>query len=65
MVRELKKIGYEGWRDKYRYGERWMAETFLSGVKRTFGETSRARSVEGLFQEVKIKFIFYNLLMSV
>jgi hypothetical protein len=42
-----------------------MAETFLSGVKRTFGETSRARSVEGLFQEVKIKFIFYNLLISV
>ena len=24
MVRERKEIGYEGWRDKYKYGKRWM-----------------------------------------
>jgi hypothetical protein len=57
-VREMKELGYEGWRDKYKYGYRWRMETFFSGVKRVFGETSRARSVEGLFQEIKTKFIF-------
>ncbi|HEC82070.1 MAG TPA: IS5/IS1182 family transposase, partial [Thermoplasmatales archaeon] len=48
-----------------RYGYRWTAESFFSGVKRVFGETCRARSTEALFQEVKMKFIFYNMLMSV
>jgi len=64
MVREIKELGYEAWRDKYKYGYRWSAETFFSGVKRVFGETSRAKTVEGLFQEVKMKFIFYNMLLS-
>jgi len=47
--------GYEDWRDKYKYGYRWMTETFFSGVKKVFGETSRANTVEGVFQEVKMK----------
>lgn len=64
MVREMKEIGYEGWRDKYKYGQRWTTETFFSGVKRIFGETSKARSVEGIFQEVKLKFLFYNMLLN-
>ena len=63
-VREMKEIGYEGWKDKYKYGNRWAAETFFSGVKRIFGETSRAKSVEGIFHEVKLKFLFYNILLS-
>jgi hypothetical protein len=63
-VREMKELGYEGWKSKYRYGERWMAETFFSGVKRTFGETTRAKSVEGMFQEVEMKFSFYNALIG-
>ena len=62
-VREMKEIGYEGWKDKYKYGQRWAAETFFSGVKRILGETSKARSVEGVFQEVKLKFLFYNMLL--
>ncbi len=56
--------GYEDWRDKYKYGYRWMTETFFSGVEKVFGETSRANTVEGVFQEVKKKFIFYNLLLN-
>ncbi len=58
MVRERKEIGYEGWKDKYKYGKRWAAETFFSGVKRTFGETSRANSIEGIFQKANLKFLF-------
>ena len=48
-VRERKEIGYEGWKDKYKYGNRWAAEIFFSGVKRIFGETSKAKSIEGVF----------------
>ena len=63
-VRERKKIGYEGWRDKYKYGKRWAAETFFSGIKRTFGETTKAKTTESMFQEVKMKFVFYNMLIN-
>ena len=63
-VREYRKLGYERWKDKYRYGYRWSAESFFSGVKRVFGETCRAKSKDGLFQEVKMKFIFYNMLLN-
>jgi len=45
VVREIRKPGYSGWRDKYKYGDRdkykygdrWMVESFLSGVKIVFG----------------------------
>jgi len=63
-VREYRKLGYEGWKDKHRYGCRWKAESFFSSVKRVFGETCKARSKDALFQKVKIKFIFYNMLLS-
>lgn len=46
VVREMKMVGDNGWRDKYRYGYRRSAETFFSGVKRTFGETVRTRIKE-------------------
>ncbi len=62
-VRERRKLGYDGWRDKYRYGQRWMAESYFSGVKRMFGETVRAHSQEAMFQEVMTKFILYDTLM--
>ena len=64
IVREYRKLGYERWKDKYRYGHRWSAESFFSGVKRVFGETCRSKSKDALFREVKMKFIFYNMLLS-
>ena len=63
-VREYKKLGYEGWKDKYRYGYRWSAESFFSGVKRVFGETCRSKPKGAPFREVKMKFIFYNMLLN-
>ena len=33
-----KEIGYEGWRDKYKYGKRWINETTFSRAKREYGE---------------------------
>lgn len=61
-VRELKKIGYEAWKEKYRYGMRWASEGWFSAVKRIFGEDVRATSNEGMFQEVRMKFLFYNII---
>lgn len=62
-VRELKKIGYKAWKKKYFYGMRWASEGFFSAVKRMFGESIRATSVEGMIQEVKMKFLFYNIII--
>ncbi|RLF39043.1 MAG: hypothetical protein DRN12_07500 [Thermoplasmata archaeon] len=36
--------------DKYKYGYRWIVETFFSGVKRVFGETCRAKTHRGSIQ---------------
>ena len=64
-VRELRKLGYEKWKEKYGYGQRWAAEGMLSAVKRIMGESVRSTSQEGMFREVRMKFIFYSMLMSV
>jgi IS5 family transposase len=64
-IREFRRLGYDKWRDKYRYGSRWSVEGVFSAVKRIMGESVRASSIEGMFREVKMKFIFYNLLLTV
>jgi len=63
-VREKKKIGYEGWKDKYKYGNRWAAEAFFSGLKRIYGETTRAKTIAGIFQEVRLKVLLYNMMLN-
>jgi len=66
VVREIRRLSYSGWRDKYRYGDRWMVETFFSGVKRVFGETVRARNHGREYpMEVEMKLIFYNILLNI
>jgi len=64
-VRERKRLGYEKWKEKYEYGQRWASEGTFSAVKRIFGECVRASTVKGMFQEVKMKFIFYNMLLNI
>ncbi len=63
-VREFQRLGYEKWKKKHNYGKRWSAEGFFSAIKRCFGETVRATSVEGAITEVRRKFMFYNMLLS-
>lgn len=63
-VKEYRELGYEKWRDKYRYGYRWRAEGNLSAVKRLTGEYVRAVKVENMFWEVKMKFLFYNSILK-
>lgn len=63
-VREYQKIGYEDWKKKHNYGQRWSSEGLFSAVKRMFGETVRATSMEGMIREVESKFLLYNMLLS-
>ena len=56
-VREFQNLRYDGWKEKHGYGRRCVVG-FFSAVKRCFGETVRATSVEGMFREVEKKFLF-------
>jgi len=57
------ELGYEGWRDKYKYGKRWYSEGPFSAVKRKFGEFVRATKVKNMLNEVKLKYLVYNAII--
>jgi len=61
-VRRFHDPGYDKWKEKHGYGQRWASEGVFSAVKRCFGETVRATTPEGMFKEVERKFLFYNML---
>lgn len=63
-VREFIELGYEKWKRKHCYGKRWSSEGFFSAVKRIFGEGVRATSVKGAIREVRMKFMFYSMLLN-
>lgn len=63
-VREYQGLGYDEWKNKHRYGLRWAAEGVFSAVKRCFGETVRATSVQGMKKEVTRKFVFNSMLLD-
>lgn len=65
-VTEYKKIGYEKWKDKYKYGDRWCCtESIFSAVKRIEGEYVRATKKENMLHEAKMKFWVYNKLRGI
>lgn len=45
-AREYREIGYEGWREKYKYRKRWYPGGTFSAVKRKFSEFVRATKVK-------------------
>jgi hypothetical protein len=63
-VLELKKYGYNGWKQMHQYGRRWAVEGYFSSIKRIFGETVRASSVDGIISEIKRLFILYNIIIN-
>lgn len=64
-VKEFKKLGYEKWKKKHKYGKRWAVEWFFSAVKRCFSETVRVASPEEMVKEVKRKFALYSLVAKI
>ncbi|MCW3133969.1 MAG: IS5 family transposase [Methanophagales archaeon] len=63
-AREFRELGYDSWRDRYKYGKRWYSEGTFSAVKRKFGEFIRATKVKNMFHEVKLKYFFYNAIIK-
>ncbi len=51
-------------KERQGYGKRWAVEGVFSSVKRIFGESVRAHTQISAFQEVKRKFLIYNMLMN-
>ena len=54
----------EAWKRQHGYGERWMAETAFSSLKRMFGEHVSARKMENMVRELTLKASLYNLLIG-
>ena len=49
------------WKKKRKYGQRWMAETTFSSIKRMFGEYASATKFQNMVKEMTIKVSLYNL----
>ena len=49
------------WKKKRKYGQRWMAETVFSSIKRTFGEYVSATKLQNMVKEMVMKVSLYNL----
>jgi hypothetical protein len=63
-ILEHDKFGHESWKKLHNYGMRWATEGIFSAIKRIFGETVRATSTYGMFQEVKRWITFYTIIIS-
>ncbi|MGH9977228.1 MAG: transposase [Nitrososphaeraceae archaeon] len=49
------------WKRSVSYGQRWMAETVFSSIKRTFGEYVTARKYQNMAKELILKASLYNM----
>ena len=49
------------WKKKKRYGQRWIAETAFSPIKRVFGEHVSAFRFQNMVKEMVLKVSLYNL----
>jgi hypothetical protein len=63
-AREFLDAGYPEWAKNHDYGSRWAVEGVFSAMKRIYGETVKATSIEGMFHELRLKFCVYNLLLN-
>jgi len=54
----------EAWKRKHGYGQRWMVESTLSSLKRTFGEYVSAKTMQNMANEIMLKASLYNLLIE-
>ena len=52
---------FKRWKRSVDYGQRWMAETVFSSIKRTFGEYVTARKFQNMTKELILKASLYNM----
>ena len=63
-VKERNKLGEDGWKERYRYNERWRCEVTFSAIKRMFGESITTRRRDLMFREAKLRFQMYNKMLA-
>jgi transposase len=49
------------WKKKKKYGQRWIAETAFSSIKRMFGEHASASSFQNMAKEMVMEVSLYNM----
>ncbi|MGH3062627.1 MAG: IS5 family transposase [Gaiellaceae bacterium] len=59
VIRQQKNL--KRWKRSVSYGQRWMAETVFSSIKRTFGEYVTARKFQNMTKELILKASLYNM----
>jgi hypothetical protein len=49
------------WKKKRKYGQRWMAETAFSSIRRKFDEYVSATRFQNMVKEMVMKVLLYNM----
>ena len=53
------------WKKNVGYGARWLVEIVISAFKRTYGDSVRAKKIENVRQEIRLKIRVYNRMLKV
>jgi hypothetical protein len=64
-VKMQKKNNLQQWKDSVSYGQRWIAETVFSCIKRMFGEYVTAMKFENMIREMVLKASLYNWFQTI
>ena len=62
---KMQKNNLQNWKNSVSYGQRWIAETVFSCMKRMFGEYVTAIRFENMIKEMILKASLYNLFQSI
>jgi len=69
MLRNLSVLAQrkdlQRWKDSVSYGQRWIAETVFSCIKRMFGEYVYSVRFKNMIQEMMLKASLYNKMISI
>lgn len=61
-LKEIREYGYDEWKEKYKYGKRWMVETVFSVLKRMNNEVIRSRKLGYMVKELERLVWAYDLI---
>ena len=65
LTGDEKEANRKKWKERVRYGERWLVEIVISSFKRLFGDFVRAVRWENVVQEMSLKVGIYNRMLRV
>ena len=63
-ARQIRNIGEDEWKRSHNYVRRWIVEIYFSDLKRVMGEVIKARKLEYVIQEIGLKVLYYNYIIS-